>query len=102
MPKLLNALELDNQGEKLVLEVEQHVGNRWARCLALGPTEGLSRGLEVIDTGNPVMVPVGSGSLGRLFNVVGSPLDNLGALKTKTQCPIHRPAPSFSEQQTTT
>ena len=102
MPKLLNALELDNQGEKLTLEVEQHVGNKWARCLALGPTEGLSRGLEVIDTGNPVMVPVGSGSLGRLFNVVGSPLDNLGALTTKTQWPIHRPAPSFSEQQTTT
>ena len=102
MPKLLNALELDNQGEKLVLEVEQHVGNRWARCLALGPTEGLSRGLEVIDTGNPVMVPEGCGSLDRLFNVVGSPLDNLGALKTKTQWPIHRPAPSFSEQQTTT
>ena len=102
MPKLLNALELENQGEKLTLEVEQHVGNRWARCLALGPTEGLSRGLDVIDTGNPVMVPVGSGSLGRLFNVVGSPLDNLGPVTTKTQWPIHRAAPSFTEQQTTT
>ena len=102
MPKLLNALELDNQGDKLTLEVEQHVGNRWARCLALGPTEGLSRGIDVIDTGNPVMVPVGSGSLGRLFNVVGSPLDNLGPVTTKTQWPIHRAAPSFTEQQTTT
>ena len=78
LPDLLNALEIQNDDEKLTLEVEQHIGNNWVRCLALGPTEGLARGNPVIDTGQAVSVPVGKGSLGRLFNVVGEPIDNLG------------------------
>ena len=102
LPALYNALVLDNQGEKLSLEVEQHIGNNWVRCLALGPTEGLARGVEAVDTENPVMVPVGPETLGRLFNVTGEPLDNLGAVEAPEYWPIHRPPPSFEEQETTT
>lgn len=102
LPGLFNALDLQNDGEKLVLEVEQHVGNNRVRCLALGPTEGLARGTEVTDTGGPVPVPVGPETLGRLFNVIGDPLDNLGPVETKTRWPIHRPPPSFEEQLTAT
>ena len=71
LPEIYNALELEVNGDKLVLEVEQHVGNNWARCLALGATEGVSRGIEVKDTGAAVSVPVGEASLGRIFNVLG-------------------------------
>ena len=102
LPGLFNAIEIDNNGEKLVLEVEQHVGNNWVRCLALGPTEGLARGVEATDTGGPVSVPVGSETLGRLFNVVGEPLDNLGPVEPPTHWPIHRPPPSFEDQVGTT
>ena len=103
LPKIYNALELENEGENLVLEVEQHVGNNWARCLALGPTEGLARGTVVTDTGEPVSVPVGDASLGRLFNVTGVPLDNLGDLPENTErWPIHRQPPRFDEQSSTT
>jgi len=103
LPDIYSAVEVDNQGENIVLEVEQHVGNNWARCLALGPTEGLARGVEVIDTGKPVSVPVGDASLGRLFNVTGTPLDNLGAIPDDTErWPIHRQPPSFDEQSGTT
>ena len=102
LPTLFNALELDNNGEKLILEVEQHVGNNWVRCLALGPTEGLARGIEANDTGDPVLVPVGQETLGRLFDVTGQPLDNLGPVETPDRWPIHRPPPSFEEQETTT
>ncbi|MQF69207.1 F0F1 ATP synthase subunit beta [SAR202 cluster bacterium AD-804-J14_MRT_500m] len=102
LPGLFNALNLENEGEKLVLEVEQHVGNNRVRCLALGPTEGLARGTEVTDTGGAVPVPVGPETLGRLFNVTGDPLDNLGPVETKERWPIHRPPPSFEEQLTAT
>jgi F-type H+-transporting ATPase subunit beta len=102
LPGIFNALEVDNQGERLVLEVEQHVGNNWVRCLSLGPTEGLARGVEAEDTGKPVQVPVGPETLGRLFNVVGEPLDNLGPVETSNQWPIHRPPPAFDEQTSTT
>ncbi len=102
LPTLFNALVIDQSGEKLTLEVEQHVGNNWVRCLALGPTEGLSRGTEAVDTENPVMVPVGQETLGRLFNVMGEPLDNLGPIESPEHWPIHRPPPSFEEQETTT
>tara|TARA_B100000902_G_scaffold375702_1_gene405965 strand:- start:1075 stop:2472 length:1398 start_codon:yes stop_codon:yes gene_type:complete len=102
LPEIYNALELDNNGEKLVLEVEQHVGNNWARCLALGATEGVSRGLEVSDTGSPVSVPVGEASLGRIFNVLGDALDDLGEVKAKEKWPIHRPAPTFEQQKGST
>ncbi len=102
LPTLFNAVVIDNGGEKLTLEVEQHVGNNWVRCLALGPTEGLARGVDAVDTGSPVLVPVGEETLGRLFNVTGEPLDNLGPVEPPQHWPIHRPPPSFEEQETTT
>ncbi len=102
LPEIYNALELEVEGEKLVLEVEQHVGNNWARCLALGATEGVSRGLEVSDTGAPVSVPVGEASLGRIFNVLGDALDGLGDVNAKEKWPIHRPAPTFEQQSGST
>jgi F-type H+-transporting ATPase subunit beta len=100
LPAIYNALELDNSGERLVLEVEQHIGNNWVRCLAMGPTEGLSRGVEVVDMGSPISVPVGPKSLGRLFNVIGEPLDGLGAVESEERWPIHRAPPSFDDQET--
>ena len=102
LPTLFNALDLELQGQRLVLEVEQHVGNNWVRCLAMGPTEGLPRGIEVVDTGSPISVPVGSGALGRLFNVVGEPLDNLGEVSAEERWPIHREAPPYEDQETQT
>ena len=100
LPEVNNGLEIDNEGERLVLEVEQHVGNNWVRCLALGPTEGLRRGEDAVDMGQPIAVPVGTASLGRLFNVTGDPLDNLGAVNAEERWPIHREPPSFEEQET--
>ncbi len=102
LPGIFNALSIDNNGEKLILEVEQHVGNNWVRCLALGPTEGLARGDEAEDSGGPVPVPVGPETLGRLFNVTGDPLDNLGPVEAAERWPIHRPPPPFDEQLSTT
>ena len=102
LPEIYNALEMEVDGEKLVLEVEQHVGNNWARCLALGATEGVSRGLSVKDTGAAVSVPVGKASLGRIFNVLGDALDDLGEVKAEEKWPIHRPAPTFEQQSGST
>ena len=102
LPAIYNALEMEVDGEKLVLEVEQHVGNNWARCLALGATEGVSRGLSVKDTGAAVSVPVGKASLGRIFNVLGDALDDLGEVKAEEKWPIHRPAPTFEQQSGST
>ena len=103
LPVIYSAVELENEGERLVLEVEQHVGNSWARCLALGATEGLARGTEVTDTGSPVMVPVGPTSLGRLMNVLGDPIDGGEPIAADAErWPIHRKAPSFDEQSGTT
>ena len=102
MPGIYNALEMDVDGRRLVLEVEQHVGNNWARCLALGATEGVARGLEVSDTGAAVSVPVGEASLGRIFNVLGEALDDLGEVKADEKWPIHRPPPTFEEQSGST
>ena len=102
LPALFNAIEIQREGEaKLVLEVQQHIGNSWVRCLALDATDGLERGMDVIDTGAPIRVPVGEATLGRLFNVIGEPLDNLGPVETDTYLPIHRPPPPFQEQETT-
>ena len=98
LPNLFDALELDNVGEKLVLEVQQHVGNNWVRCLALGGTDGLARGVEVNDTGQMVTVPVGPETLGRLFDVLGEPLDNLGPVESAVKWPIHRAPPPFDDQ----
>ena len=100
MPSIYSALETEIDGETLVLEVEQHVGNSWARCLALGPTEGLRRGVSVTDTGQPVSVPVGDPTLGRLFNCLGQTLDNLEEVDASESWPIHREPPRFDEQAT--
>lgn len=102
MPDLFNALELELNDERLVLEVEQHIGNNRVRCLAMGATEGLTRGSDVVDTGQAIAVPVGPASLGRLLNVIGEPLDGLGDVEAKERWPIHREAPSFEEQGTET
>ncbi|MDP3062032.1 MAG: F0F1 ATP synthase subunit beta, partial [Chloroflexota bacterium] len=102
LPKLFNAVEVQIDGVRTVLEVEQQIGNNWVRCLALGPTEGLARGTEVVDTGAPVAVPVGEATKGRLFNVLGEPLDNLGEVKAAERWSIHRPPPPLVELQTTT
>ena len=103
LPEIYSAVELQNDGEKLVLEVEQHVGNSWARCLALGATEGLARGVEAVDTASPVSVPVGAGSLGRLMNVLGDPIDNGPTVPADAErWPIHRKPPAFDEQSGTT
>ncbi len=101
MPAIYNALEAQLGGKTLVLEVQQHVGNNWVRCLALGPTEGLSRGVEAVDTGGPISVPVGEATLGRLFNALGESLDGLGDVPAEERWPIHREPPSFEEQATT-
>ncbi len=102
LPDIYNGLTVDMEGEQIVLEAEQHIGNNWVRCLAMGATEGLQRGVEVIDTGRPIAVPVGRGSLGRLFNVLGEPLDGLGDVSAEQTWPIHREPPPFDEQETST
>ena len=102
LPSLYNAIEVIVNKEKVVLEVEGHIGRNWVRCLALSPTEGLARGAEAIDTGVPLSVPVGEATLGRLFNVMGRPLDNLGQVETAERWPIYRAPPLFKEQETTT
>ena len=100
MPAIYNALETSIAGERLVLEVEQHIGNNWVRCLALGATEGLVRGVDAVDTGNPVSVPVGDPTLGRLFNALGETLDDLEEVESGDNWPIHRKPPTFEDQAT--
>lgn len=102
LPQIYNAIEINQDGKRIVLEAEQHIGNNWVRCLALCPTDGLARGAEAIDTGAPIAVPVGRATLGRLFNVFGEPLDGLGAVDAKEHSPIHRLPPALEEQETTT
>jgi len=102
LPTIYNAIEIDQDGTKIVLEAQQHIGNNYVRCLALCPTDGLQRGIEAVDTGAPVRVPVGKATLGRLFNVFGEPLDNLGPVKAEEHFPIHREPPPLEEQETTT
>ncbi len=102
LPALYNAVEIPRDDGKIVLEVEHHIGNNWVRCLSMMPTEGLERGVEAIDTGAPISVPVGNSTLGRLFDVLGAPLDNLGAVKAEQHWPIHRMAPPYDQQETST
>ncbi|MCJ7764186.1 MAG: F0F1 ATP synthase subunit beta [Dehalococcoidales bacterium] len=102
MPSLFNAIEVEKDGEKMVLEVQGHIGNNWARCLSLHPTDGLARGVEGVDTGAQLTVPVGEPCLGRLFDVMGHPLDKLGEVKGEDNWEIHRKPPSFDDQETTT
>ena len=100
LPEILNALETDNQGNRLVLEVAQHLGENTVRTIAMDSTEGLVRGQEVVDTGEPIAVPVGDETLGRIMNVVGEAVDEAGPIKTAEKRPIHAPAPSYVDQST--
>src|SRR6201987_1151062 len=104
MPRIYNALEIEfevnGNPTKLTLEVQQHLGESWVRSVAMSSTDGLKRGMEVVDTGDPITVPVGEGVLGRLFNVTGDTIDNRGPVKFEKRYPIHRPAPTLIEQDT--
>ncbi len=101
LPKIYEALKvLRDDDAPLVLEVQKHLGDNWVRCVAMGATDGLKRGMEVEATGAPISVPVGEASLGRIFNVLGEPVDGGGPVKAKQYYPIHRPAPPFEEQST--
>ena len=102
LPEILMALECDNAGNRLVLEVAQHLGENTVRTIAMDTTEGLKRGDKVTNTGSAIMVPVGPETLGRIINVIGEPIDERGPLNTKEKWPIHRAAPSFVEQSTET
>src|SRR3989344_9598009 len=102
LPDILNALEIETTGKKIILETTLHIGDGKVRTISMGPTEGLFRGQKVIDTGEPICVPVGDATLGRIMNVLGDPIDERGEIKAKTRLPIHRPAPAFSEQSTKT
>ncbi|MEM9126297.1 MAG: F0F1 ATP synthase subunit beta [Pseudomonadota bacterium] len=100
LPEILNALETENNGKRLVLEVAQHLGENTVRTIAMDATEGLVRGEEVTDTGGPISVPVGDATLGRILNVVGEPIDEKGPVETSETRGIHQPAPAFDEQST--
>ena len=102
LPTILNALETDNQGNRLVLEVAQHLGQNTVRTIAMDATEGLVRGQAVTDMKAPITVPVGPETLGRIMNVIGEPIDERGPVKTKAMAPIHKPAPPFIDQSTET
>jgi len=102
LPDIFNALEVINPqtNQKLVLEVEQLLGDNIVRTVAMDSTDGLMRGLEVVDTGEPIKAPVGRGVLGRMLNVIGEPIDEKGEIKAEDWWPIHRPAPKITEQST--
>jgi F-type H+-transporting ATPase subunit beta len=100
LPEIYDAVEVPRDGSQLILEVQQHLGNDWVRCLAMDTTDGLQRGIPAIATGAPITVPVGPSTLGRVFNVLGEPIDERGKVVAKDYYPIHRPAPPFEEQVT--
>ncbi|MEP6778093.1 MAG: F0F1 ATP synthase subunit beta, partial [Chthoniobacterales bacterium] len=104
LPRIYNALEIDFEVNakptKLTLEVQQHLGENWVRTIAMSSTEGLKRGMPVTDTGGPITVPVGEGTLGRVFNVTGDPVDDRGPVTYTKRYPIHRKAPELTEQDT--
>ena len=103
LPEINDAIEITRKdGGTLVVEVAQHLGDDTVRCIALGPTDGLVRGMEAVATGGPIMVPVGENTLGRIFNVLGEPIDNKEKPQTEKKLPIHRKAPSFEDQSTET
>ena len=102
LPQILNALEVDNHGNRLVLEVAQHLGESQVRTIAMDTTDGLVRGAEAVDTGSPIMMPVGPGTLGRILNVIGEPVDERGPVDSTDWLPIHRAAPDFIDQSTET
>jgi F-type H+-transporting ATPase subunit beta len=100
LPDIYDAVEIVRDEGPLIAEVQNHLGNGWVRCVAMDATEGLRRGMEAINTGKPISVPVGPKTLGRIFNVLGEPIDNAGPVEAQEYYPIHRPAPSFEEQVT--
>ena len=102
LPELLNAIELQNNGKPLIVEVAQHIGDNVVRCIAMAATDGLVRGAEAVDTGGPIRVPVGDACLGRVFNLLGEPVDEQPAPTGVEHWPIHRPAPAFDEQESST
>ena len=99
LPNLLNAIHIEKDGKTVVAEVAQHIGDDTVRCISMSSTDGLTRGLDAVDTGGPIAVPVGNETLGRIFNLLGEPVDNKPVPKTEKRLPIHRPAPSFEEQR---
>ncbi len=101
LPEIFNALEIENEGHRLIAEVEQQLGDNWVRAVAMDTTDGLRRGVTAVDTGAPIRVPVGPATLGRMFNVVGQPIDDKGSVEAQTFYPIHREPPPFEEQVTT-
>ena len=102
LPEIYNAVQVHREdGSTLVLETQQHLGNNWVRTVAMSTTDGLSRGVEAIDTGAPITIPVGPETLGRLFNVLGEPIDLKGDVDCDQHYPIHRPAPALDEQEVT-
>src|SRR6267154_1040358 len=106
MPPIYESLKVVSDGftvpnpVNVILEVQQHLGEGRVRCVAMEATEGMVRGMKAIDTGSPITVPVGRGTLGRVMNVIGEPVDQLGPIKSNKRLPIHRPAPAFDEQAT--
>ncbi|MEG2165367.1 MAG: F0F1 ATP synthase subunit beta [Ruthenibacterium sp.] len=102
LPSLLSAITVKNGERVITLEVAQHIGDNVVRCIAMSSTDGLVRGIEAIDTGSPITVPVGKETLGRIFNLLGEPVDNMEAPKTEERWSIHRPAPAYDEQEATT
>ena len=102
LPELLNAIEIDNGSVKIVAEVSQHIGDDTVRCIAMSSTDGLVRGMEAVNTGSPITVPVGEKTLGRLLNVLGETIDEKGQIEDSTELPIHREAPSYEEQEAAT
>ena len=98
LPNIYNEIKIDMGDRELIVEVEQHVGDDIVRAIAMESTDGLKRGMKALDTGKPISVPVGKNVLGRLFNVLGAPIDNKGAIESEESYPIHRPAPGFKEQ----
>ena len=101
LPAINNGIVISQDGTEIIVEAQQHIGNNWVRGIALAATEGLQRGAEAVDMGTPITVPVGKETLGRLFNVFGEPLDNIGEVKTDLRYPIHRTPPPLDEQETT-
>src|SRR5438874_6282808 len=107
LPSIYQAIRITSEGFNvpepisIIAEVQQHLGEGRVRCVAMQATEGMVRGMKAIDEGGPISVPVGRGTLGRVMNVIGEPVDQLGPIKSNKRLPIHRPAPSFEEQATT-
>ncbi len=102
LPDLLSAIEIPNGENTIVAEVAQHIGDNVVRTIAMSSTDGLQRGVQALDTGNPISVPVGEGCLGRVFNLLGQPIDEAGQVKATERWPIHRPAPAYDEQESAT